>query len=440
MIVDAIKGHGKTWEDKFNLPIVFPNRGSAMKLTQANVAKIKLPAGKSEHIEWDESLPGFGLRLRESGSKNWIVQYKIGAKHRRLTLGSLGQLTPDQARNGWEDGEGKKHNGAAIILANARHGTDAANDRAERRASAGNTFEGAVVDFLAFQKPRIAPSHYEATERYMNQHWKPLHGLAIESISRATVAAQLRVIAKERGDIAANRARAALSKFYAWEIGEGQADNNPVIGTNKAAEEEGRERVLTDAELAAVLKHAPEGDYGRIVRLLALTTCRRDEIGSLRWSEIEGKGKTALIALSGERTKNGRPHTVPLSKAALDVLAECPRRDGRDLVFGEGVGGFSGWSKAKETLDTACGVKEWTLHDLRRTGDTRMHDCGVLPHIVEAVLNHVSGHKRGVAGTYNKALYAAEKRDALDRLAGYIKTAQGQADSGNVRRLSRSAR
>ena len=141
--------------------------------------------------------------------------------------------------------------------------------------------------------------------------------------------------------------------------------------------------------------------------------------------------------MPGERTKNSRPHMVPLSDFALAIVKAVTRRDKRDLVFGEGEGGYSGWSKAKEALDAASGVKDWTLHDLRRTADTRMHDCGVLPHIVEAVLNHVSGHKRGVAGTYNKALYAAEKRAALKALASYIKTAIAKSEGANVRRLRR---
>jgi integrase len=222
-------------------------------------------------------------------------------------------------------------------------------------------------------------------------------------------------------------------------MGEGLCNHNPVIGTNKTGAGEARDRVLSDAELSAIWKHVANSDYGRIVRLLMLTAQRRDEIGSLRWSEIEAMDRPgkALIALPGKRTKNGRPHDVPLSNVALDVLDECTKRDDRDLVFGQGVGGFSGWSKCKEDLDEKSSVKNWTLHDLRRTGATRMADSGVQPHVIEAVLNHVSGHKAGVAGVYNRAAYAAEKRAALDMLASYIKTALAQSEGTNVRRLKR---
>ena len=75
--------------------------------------------------------------------------------------------------------------------------------------------------------------------------------------------------------------------MFAWAIGEGLCEANPVDGTNKASEDKPRERVLSDAELAAIWKAAPDNDYGRIVRLLMLTAQRREEIGGLRWSEID---------------------------------------------------------------------------------------------------------------------------------------------------------
>src|SRR6202012_4524536 len=124
--------------------------------------------------------------------------------------------------------------------------------------------------------------------------------------------------------------------------------------------------------------------------------------------------------------------------SALEVIEHCPRRDGRDLVFGDGTGPFSGWSKAKAGLDAAImearkkqlggkasALVPWRLHDLRRTAATRMADLGVQPHVIEAVLNHVSGHKGGIAGIYNRALYTAEKAQALalwdDHLAAVAK-------------------
>ena len=124
--------------------------------------------------------------------------------------------------------------------------------------------------------------------------------------------------------------------------------------------------------------------------------------------------------LPAKRTKNGIEHEVPLSKHALVILENIGRRDGRDFVFGIGEGPFSGFSRCKARLDKKWGVAAWTLHDLRRTMVTGMNEMGVAPHVVEAVINHVSGFRSGVAGVYNRAKYTAEKRVALQMWADHI--------------------
>jgi integrase len=107
------------------------------------------------------------------------------------------------------------------------------------------------------------------------------------------------------------------------------------------------------------------------------------------------------------------------------ILSQVPRRNGRELVFGEGTGGFSGWSRSKIRLDRriaelGAAVRLWRLHDIRRTGATGMATLGVQPHVIEAVLNHVSGHKAGVAGIYNRAQYSTEKRQALELWSNHL--------------------
>jgi integrase len=247
---------------------------------------------------------------------------------------------------------------------------------------------------------------------------------------------ELEIIAKKRGKVAADRGRSSLSAFYTWCIGAGIANDNPVSGTFKHSEDKSRERVLTDAELVKIWNAAPANDYGRIVKLLMLTAQRRDEIGELKWAEISDEGD--MISLPSSRTKNNRPHNIPLSPQARTLLGAL-EIDGRDNVFGRGQNGYSGFSRSKEDLDEACGVTGWTLHDLRRTAATRMSDLGVQPHIVEAVLNHVSGHKAGVAGIYNRSTYAAEKRAALDLWGNHIRILLAKAGGANVTTLRNRA-
>ena len=145
---------------------------------------------------------------------------------------------------------------------------------------------------------------------------------------------------------AADRARTALSGLFGWAIDRGYLDNNPTLNIRARAQSGARDRVLSEAELAAVWNACDgDDDFSRIVRLLILTGQRRAEIGDLAWPEIDLEKRQ--IELPETRTKNGSSHIVPLSDEALAILAAIPARHGRDLVFGSGVGGFSGWSKAK---------------------------------------------------------------------------------------------
>jgi integrase len=250
-------------------------------------------------------------------------------------------------------------------------------------------------------------------------HAKPLHRLRLAEIDRRTIALRLAEIEQESGPVARNRVRSSLSAFFAWSIREGLLEINPVAGTGKADEGNGRDRTLSEAELTGVLNALGEDQFSDIVRLLILTGQRREEIGGLRWSEIDFK--RGLIILSPERTKNNRQHELPISTQVKAIIERQPRRNGRDLVFGIGAGGFSGWSDSKADLDQRAKLKaDWRLHDLRRTAATHMAEIGVLPHIIEAVLNHVSGHRAGVAGIYNRARYEGEMRSALQKWADRI--------------------
>jgi integrase len=228
-------------------------------------------------------------------------------------------------------------------------------------------------------------------------------------------------IASESGDVTSNRVRAAISALLGWVIREGirLPEGNVASYTNKR-EEKSRDRVLSDTELRAIWTACLDDDYAAVIKLLMLTGQRASEIAQLRWDEIHDE----QIVLPADRTKNHRAHVVPISDAAGAVLAAF-NGDGRSYVFGRDDTGFQGWSKAKDKIDArivkAGGkVAHWTPHDLRRTVATRMADLGVQPHIIEAVLNHVSGHRAGVAGIYNRATYDKEKREALNLWAEHL--------------------
>jgi integrase len=385
-----------------------------MKLTAATLQKLKLPPGAADKIFFDEGLSGFGLRVRDGGKRTWIAQYRVGAKQRRVTLGTVENLDAQAARQRAKD-----------VLSKVHLGGDPQSEKAERRAQASVTVDAMAERYLAERAAkRLKPRSFEEVERHLKKHWSALSCLPIRSVTRGDVAAQLGRIAKDNGPFASNRARASLSALFSWAIGEGLCEANPVVGTNRPTEEIRRERVLTDAELAAVWGAAGIGDYAAIMRLLILTGQRREEVGGIPRSEIDTE--RARWRIGGERTKNGLAHEVPLSAPALGVLRGIELREGRDLVFGAGDGPFQGWSNAKGALDVRVSATlghtpaPWRLHDIRRTVATRMADLGVQPHVIEAVLNHISGHKAGVAGVYNRATYAAEKRQALDMWGEHV--------------------
>ena len=198
---------------------------------------------------------------------------------------------------------------------------------------------------------------------------------------------------------------------------------NPVIGTPDRKEPPPRERVLTDSELTAIWQTCGEDDYGKVLRLLILTGCRRQEVGSMSWSELDPDAGTWTIPAT--RTKNGRQHTLPLPPAAWAIIDSVPRRLARDFLFGvHSKLGYNGWHDGKAELDQKLGdqVASWRVHDLRRTVATRMADNGITPHVIEAILNHQSGHRAGVAGVYNRSSYANEVRAALALWADHVRS------------------
>jgi len=400
-----------------------------MKLSPQAVRTARLPAGKSEAILFDDDVPGFGLRLRQQGSRTFIFQYKLGTKQRRMALGAATAL-----------GVVKVRKVAEQLHARVKLGEDPASDKAEARAGAARTFKAVADEYLDqrrddVSKGRLRERSYPDLERHLLKYSKPLHELQLAKISRADIASVLVLVTKNSGAVTANRVRTTLSGFFSWAMGRGIADINPVIGTARH-EERSRDRVLTPAELRAIWNALGDDDFGTIIKLLALTGQRAGEITGLSWSEIAD----GAIVLPGERTKNHRPHIIPLSSAAAAIIDARPKRVDRDLVFGRGQNLFSGWSKCKEQLDTkiksATGksLPHWTPHDLRRTfatyagGGLSEHDLkkiptrdkgaasglGIQPHVVEAILNHISGTRGGVAGVYNRSTYAAEKKTALD--------------------------
>jgi integrase len=379
-----------------------------MKLTASKIATHK-PLAKPDYILFDDLVPGFGLRFR-GPARIWIFQYTIGTPPDRITrrykIGNFAAMEPAKARKVAED-----------LHARVHLGEDPAAQKKQNRNEASDTFGKLVQAYLAFKETELRGGSYDQVKRHLEINVKSLHALPLSSIDQRIIGDRLNAVAKANGAVTANRTRASLSAMFTWAMGEGRAAANPVTSTAKR-KENSRERVLTDDELRAVWLAAGDDHHGTIVKLLMMTGQRRGEIAGLRWSEIDLDRN--LIVLPGERTKNGKPHELPITDTVRNIIRSQPKTEGRDFLFGYGEGAFSGWSRAKEILDEAIAkssnaLPRFVLHDFRRTSATKMADIGIAPHVIEAVLNHVSGHKGGIAGIYNRALYTAEKAQALAR-------------------------
>jgi integrase len=407
-----------------------------MRLTAPTVRALALPPGVKDKVFFDSDLPGFGLRVRATGAKTWMVQYAIAGRTRRIVLGSPAVLDPGKARDTAKD-----------LLARVRLGEDPASEKMKARAKAAETVSVLLPRFLKRQQERLKPRSYAEIGRHLMAHSKPLHALPITSIDRRMIATRLAEIAETSGPAASNRVRTSLSAFLSWAAREGYIDANPAAFTNKAIENGSRERVLTDGELRAIWRALGDDHYGAIGKLLMLTGTRRNEIAELRWSEVDLDAAT--ITLPPARTKNRREHVVPLSEQALAIIAAQEHRtnaDGspRDLIFGWGERGFQDWSGSKADLDEGLAgkVSDWILHDFRRSLSTALHErFSVPPHVVEAILGHVGEHKGGVAGVYNKALYLDERRRALERWGEHIEAiVSGRTTKAKVVNLRRRKR
>jgi integrase len=216
-----------------------------------------------------------------------------------------------------------------------------------------------------------------------------------------------------------------LSQMFGWLARKRRIDVNPMRDLCAPAGAKERDRVLSTPEIAKVWKAFDNAGEpaASVLRLLLLTGARLNEIAQLSWSEVSEDGTT--LTLPGNRTKNGRPFTLVLPPMAQALLV-ARQRDG-EYAFSvtSGLTPIS-LSRAKVKTDEAAGIAPWRLHDLRRTAATGMAEIGIAPHIVEAVLNHVSGHKNGVAGIYKGAAYAEDKKAALAKWADHVRSVIGK--------------
>ena len=393
---------------------------------------------------WDEELRGFGLKVTPLGAKSYVFQYRLGGREthaKRYTIGSHGSpWTPSAAR---EEAER-----LALLV---RRGIDPRENSLERRRQAVDlAFRTYANRFLDKYVRAEWPSSYEFAEGILRLHVAPVLGdKPLPSIGRSDISDLLDRIPTAQAALKRN-VYAVIRRLFRWAVGRGDIDRSPLEGFEAPAPAVSRDRVLSDEELVLIWRASLCLGYpfGTVFQLLMLTGQRREEVAALEWREL--RRDNLIWTLPAARAKNGRTHIVPLSSEAGEILDSCaggaewPRSG---YVFTTTAKTpVSGYSRAKLRLDAeilaiiasdqgqASGMKfaPWRVHDLRRTLATGFQRLGIRFEVTEAVLNHVSGARSGVAGVYQRHDWADEKRTALGQWAKHVQQLIAPQSQSNV--------
>lgn len=359
------------------------------------VARAAKPVAARQYTIWDASLRGFGLRVGSS-SKTWTVM--IGKERRRICLGRYPAMGLQAARQ-----EAKRLILAASLARNQANITNI-------------SFSAALDKFVEVGLHKVREHTGKEYERILRKHFEPVwKAKLLTEISRADINNVLDDLLRESPTMA-NSAFKIIRLFLRWAMRRGYLVNTPCEALQLPARCVSRDRVLSKQELQVVLRNAQTaGTLGTIISLLALTGQRRGEIAHLRSSWIDRDA--ALLRFPKQFTKNGHDHVLPATPFVLQLL---PTTDG--LVFparGHTDRAFNGWSNTFVEFRKRCGIADFTLHDLRRTATTMMAELGAPPHIIERILNHLTGstaHSISPLGRiYNRYLYIDEMRAVLSR-------------------------
>lgn len=449
-----------------------------MKLTERKIEKLAAEHGRKDRLVFDDAQRGLAVRITASGGRTYLCQYSLHGQKWRVPLGACSAVALANAREAATAVMGDVAKGMNPALVRK----EAAKAEQARRARDRLTLRVLIEDWNRLHLARRRPSYAAEAVRALHHAFADHLDDAGEDLDRAAVVRALDALTRRRrrkdGDGADKPKGAAMTgrtaaygrAAFAWAVKRGAVRANPFAALPIDKSIAKRERVLSDSEIAEIwgAAGAAGSPYGTIIRLLILTGQRRGEVAGMAWNEISEDLMTWTVP--GERTKNSIPNMVPLSAPARALVrsslpdnadaakrAVNDRRVGGTLVLpGDAGTSFAGWSKAKRALDevmvdaraiaatlagaSAAPFAPWTVHDLRRTVATGLQRLGVRLEVTEAILNHISGTRGGIAGVYQRHDWAAEKRAALDAWAAHVVSiAEGRVTCDNVVTLPRSA-
>lgn len=338
-----------------------------LTLTEISIQRLKYQGKQVTH--WDKSLKGFGVRVSPRSTSYVVMK---GRERRLVTIGKCASVTLKEARS----------KAKAVLMSET-----------PSKMPVG-TLKTAYYEEI---DKRLSARTVKEYKHYLDDFDYPLGVLTLSEV-RAYL---------KRYDghpTAQNYAFASVRAFLNYCLREGAINGHPLQRIPKPNQLKSRDRVLTDEELKAIWDHTDYFPFGHIIRCLMLSGQRRLEIGNAQAEQV-----TDVFSLPN--TKNRAPHTIPLTPLLKEYL-KPPFR-------------FNAWSKSKSALDTKCGVKNWKIHDLRRSFSTICAKEGVPIHVTEKILNHRTGTVSGIVKVYNRYSYLKEMEDALLQYEAHVKKIVG---------------
>lgn len=391
----------------------------ALTVKAIDAAKV----GKNRQEMPDRTVPGLYLVVQPSGVKSWALRYRHAGKPCKLTLG---RHQRDGEGGGLSLADARK--AAGEFLEQVERGINPAIEKKDTKAARIQAeLEGRdkIKNLLdLYERRHLAPLRSGQQARgFLDRDVLGLWGERdIHSIKKRDVIDLLDGIVDSGRGITANRVLAHLRAFLNWCVERDVLEFNPATSVKPPVPEVKRDRVLSDDEIRLFWQacEAVGQPFGPMGKLLVLTGQRRGEVAAITDGELAA-GKWNLPK---ERTKNKRPHTLPLSSGARRVLSSVERIESKRgyLFTTTGKTPVSGFSKAHKAIaekmvelaGEGAEIEPWRWHDLRRTCATGLARLGVPVRVTEAVLNHVSGTGGGIVEVYQRHDYASEKAHAME--------------------------
>jgi integrase len=377
-------------------------RARRRTLTDKQIAA--LPRRAAAYFYPDVELPKHGVRVRPHGPGTYtIITRDPYRKQRWVRIGSTAEMAIAEAREL-----------ARTVIKRVEAGLDPFEPPPVKPDTVADVVETYLKRHVEARRLRTGDEIRRVLDVYVLPHWRDR---PFADIRRSDVARLLDAVEDKHGPWVADGALAILRGVASWYAARNDDYTPPFTRNMRRVPTEARKRsrVLADDELRAVWRAAEAaGAYGAMVRLALLTGQRRDKVVGMRWTDISPDGVWTIRTAPREK---GNPGALELPERALAIIRTQPRFVSNAHVLAGQGGAINNFSRSKEALDAACGVENWTVHDLRRTARSLLSRAGVRPDIAERVLGHAVG---GVEGTYDRHTYDDEKADALRRLAALI--------------------